>query len=336
MNEEAKYVPTKYDSIFWVEVDRIKPNPYQPRRDFSEEGLKSLAESIRQYGLLQPLTVTREEVEREDGGLETHYELIAGERRLRASKLIGLKQVPVVIRHGESNLTKLELAIIENLQREDLNAIDRAKALSQLIEEFGISQTETAAKIGRSREYVSNSLRLLSLPEPIQMALVGKEINEGHARTLLMLADRPEEQETLFHEIVLKRLPTRAAERIARSIAQDRVRKNYYRKTADLIAIEKALAEALGTRVIIEASAEGGRLTIDYFSKEDLAALADVLSAHPSRAPSESSEGNTTPIEPPVFPNTTQLDAEPEGPAEAESGRENEEERLYSVSGFSI
>src|SRR3989344_3506707 len=135
MNDETKYVPTRYDSVFWIDTDKIHPNPYQPRRDFKEEGLKSLAESIRQYGLLQPLTVTRRDVEREDGGLGSEYELIAGERRLRASKLIGLKQVPVVIRYGESNLTKLELAILENIQREDLNPVDRAKALQQLIQE---------------------------------------------------------------------------------------------------------------------------------------------------------------------------------------------------------
>ncbi|MBU6321447.1 MAG: ParB/RepB/Spo0J family partition protein [Patescibacteria group bacterium] len=321
MNEEAKYVPTKYDSIFWIETDKIEPNPYQPRRDFTEEGLRSLAESIRQYGLLQPLTVTRSDVERPDGGLEARYELISGERRLRASKLIGLKQVPVVIRHGENNLTKLELAIIENLQREDLNAIDRAKALARLIEEFGVSQTEAAAKIGKSREYVSNSLRLLALPEGMQEGLVNKEINEGHARALLMLADRPEEQETLFHEIVLKKLPTRAAERIARSIAQDRVRKNYYRKTPDVIALEKALAEALGTRVIIESGGEGGRLTIDFFSKEDLAALADALSTRPASPPA--------PAEPPVFPNTTPVDSAEPAPEPADEG-------LYAVSDFSI
>lgn len=334
MNEEAKYVPTKYDSIFWIDTDKIEPNPYQPRREFTEEGLRSLAESIRQYGLLQPLTVTRAEVERPDGGLEARYELIAGERRLRASKLIGLKQVPVVIRHGENNLTKLELAIIENLQREDLNAIDRAKALARLIEEFGVSHTEAAAKIGKSREYVSNSLRLLGLPESMQEGLVNKEINEGHARALLMLADRPEEQETLFHEIVMKKLPTRAAERIARSIAQDRVRKNYYRKTPDLIALEKALAEALGTRVIIESGGEGGRLTIDFFSKEDLAALAEALSTRsqaetlPEPVPEDSSAANTTTIDPPVFPHTTQLDTEP-APVDGEDS-------LYSISDFSI
>ncbi len=136
MNADAAYVPTKYDSVFWIDVEKIIPNPYQPRKDFTESGLISLAESIRQYGVLQPLVVSRMDVERADGGLESVYELVAGERRLRASKLAGLKQVPVVIRQGDSNLTKLELAIIENLQREDLNAIDRAKALQKLIDEF--------------------------------------------------------------------------------------------------------------------------------------------------------------------------------------------------------
>jgi len=330
MNEEAKYIPTKYDSVFWIDTDRIQPNPYQPRREFSEDGLKSLAESIRQYGILQPLTVTREEVERPDGGLETRYELIAGERRLRASKLIGLKQVPAVIRYGETNLSKLELAIIENLQREDLNAIDRAKALSRLIEEFGISHTEAAAKIGRSREYVSNSLRLLALPEHMQSALVGKEINEGHARTLLMLVDRPDERETLFREIILKKLPVRAAERIARSIAQDRVRRNYYRKTAELVALEKSLTETLGTRVIIEAGAEGGRLLIDFFSPDDLVQLVAALATQSvARTEEPVTEEFVEGEAPMVYPNTTQLPSE-------DDEKKREDESLYSVSDFSI
>ncbi len=318
MNEEAKYVPTKYDSVFWIDTDRIKPNPFQPRREFSEEGLKSLAESIRQYGILQPLTVTRRDVEREGGGLASEYELIAGERRLRASKLIGLAQVPVVIRYGESDLTKLELAIVENLQREDLNAIDRAKALKQLIDEFGISQTEAAAKIGKSREYVSNSLRLLTLPEHMQHAVVGKEMHEAHARTLLMLTSRPQEQETLFKEIVLKKLPVRAAERIARSIAQDRVRA-HHRKSPEMAELEKSLTEALGTRVIIEPSAEGGRLLIDFFSPEDLSHLVGALAAQ--MAGGDPSQGEADAL--PMYPNTTQLE-----PAE--------EENIYAVSDFSI
>ena len=325
MNEDARYVPTKYDSIFWIDTEKIEPNPYQPRREFSEEGLKSLAESIRQYGLLQPLTVTRRDVEKDDGGIGSIYELIAGERRLRASKLIGLKQVPVVIRHGESNLTKLELAIIENLQREDLNAIDRARALQKLIDEFGISHGAAAAKIGKSREYVSNSLRLLSLPEHMQVAIVSREITEGHARPLLALTSRPEERETLFKEIVLKKLPVRAAERIARSIAQERVR-NYHRKTPELVELEKSLTEKLGTRVIIEPTAEGGKLVIDFFSPEELSALVAALAAE-TAAPEVLAAGM------PVYPNTTQVTDDPISPAAPE---ENPDDELYSVSSFSV
>lgn len=328
MNEEARYVPTKYDSVFWIDVNRIVPNPYQPRREFSEEGLASLAESIRQYGVLQPLVVSRIEIEKPEGGLESQYELVAGERRLRASRIAGLTQVPVVIRQGDSNLTKLELAIIENLQREDLNAIDRAKALQKLIDEFGISHAETAAKIGKSREYVSNSLRLLSLPEHMQSAIVGKEISEGHARPLLALNDRPEERETLFKEIILKRLPVRAAERIARSIAQDRVRK-YHRKTPEMVEIEKALTETLGTRVIIETNAEGGRLLIDFFSPDDLQSLVSALAAQ-QKAAEEQQQG---------YPHTTQLSDLPDpagDPIAPAAPEEQSDDDLYSVRNFTL
>ena len=325
MNDDARYVPTKYDSVFWIDVERIVPNPYQPRKEFSEEGLRSLADSIRQYGVLQPLVVSRSEVEKADGsGLESVYELVAGERRLRASRLAGLKQVPVVIRHGESNLTKLELAIIENLQREDLNAIDRAKALQKLIDEFGISHAETAAKVGRSREWVSNSLRLLSLPEHIQAAIAGREITEGHARPLMALNDRPEERETLFKEIVLKRLPVRQAERIARSIAQERVHR-HHRKSQEMVEIEKALTETLGTRVIIETNAEGGCLRIDFFSPDDLQQLVDALAAE-RKAEAEAAASMR------VFPNTTQLVDDPIPPAAPEES----DDELYSVSNFSV
>jgi ParB family chromosome partitioning protein len=325
MNDGARYVPTKYDSIYWIAVDKIKPNPFQPRKEFSEDALKSLAESIRQYGLLQPLTVTRKDVERPDGGLESEYELIAGERRLRAAKLIGLKELPVVIREGESDLTKLELAIIENLQREDLNAIDRAKAIKRLVDEFGISQSEAAAKLGRSREYVSNSLRLLTLPEDMQNAIIGKEITEGHARALLALNDRPEERQTLFKEIILKRLPVRQAERIARSIAQERVRK-YHRKPPEMIEIEKSLTERLGTRVIIETNAEGGRLLIDFFSTDDLSHLVEALAA---KAAQEAA--GTAGM--PTYPNTTQLADDPVPRAAPE---EKDDDGLYSVTSFTV
>lgn len=325
MNEDARYVPTKYDSVFWIEVDKIKPNPYQPRVEFDEERLKALAESIRQYGVLQPLVVTRKDVEKADG-LGTEYELIAGERRLRASKIAGLARVPAVIREGENNLTKLELAIIENLQREDLNAIDRAKALAKLVEEFGISHGEVGAKIGKSREYVSNSIRLLALPEHMQQAVQGKEITEGHARTLLALNDKPEERETLFKEIILKKLPVRHAERIARSIAQDRVRK-YHRKTAEMAEIEKSLTETLGTRVIIEANEQGGRLMIEFFSPEDLSNLVSSLAQQQAATEDPLPEVAAMPI----HPNTTQLD--PIVPAAPE---ESSEDELYSIKNFSV
>lgn len=340
MNPDAGYVPTQYDSVFWIDVERIVPNPYQPRREFSEEGLRSLAESIRQYGVLQPLVVSRTEVEKPDGGLESIYELVAGERRLRASKLAGLKQVPVVIRHGESNLTKLELAIIENIQREDLNAIDRAKALKKLIDEFGISHAETAAKIGKSREYVSNSLRLLSLPQYMQDAVVAREINEGHARPLLALIDRPEEQETLFKEITLKKLSVRAAERIARSIAQERVQKRH-RKPQELVDLEKSLTESLGTRVIIETNAEeGGRLLIDFFSSDDLQLLVDALAKQERLAAEAARNAESAPAE-----AVTEIIGDapsPEGEAKevvieiAPPAPEEKDDELYSVSSFTV
>jgi ParB family chromosome partitioning protein len=302
--------PTKYDSVYWVEVSRIEPNPYQPRVEFDGERLKALAESIRQYGVLQPLVVTRKEVEKAEGGIQALYQLIAGERRLRASKLIGLKEVPVVIRAGEqTDKMKLELAIIENLQREDLNAIDRAKALAQLAETFAISHAEIGAKIGRSREYVSNSIRLLMLPEAIQMAVVGKELSEGHARALLMLNDKPEERDTLFKEIVLKKTSVRMVEQMARRLAQDKIRK--HDKTPEMMALEKSLTETLGTRVLIENRPQGGRLLIEFFSPEDLSHIAAILATQEEMVTAEAELPAVTQEEaaaaPQVYANTTQL-----------------------------
>ena len=260
------------DSIYWVEVEKIVPNPFQPRREFDEQKLKELAESVRMYGILQPLTVTRNEIQREDGTFYTEYELVAGERRLRASKLAGLSQVPVIIREGENNeQEKLEIAIIENLQREDLNAVDRALAFRQLAEVFGLSHTQVAQKVGRSREYVSNTIRLLGLPDYMLDSLRRGEMTEGHARTLLMLNDRPEEQDVVFREILLKKLSVREVERIVRKIATDKVRKKHDGEfDTELIEMEKRFMETLGTRVQIQKTDYGGRLTIDYFSVEDL------------------------------------------------------------------
>lgn len=319
--EEPRYAePTKYDSVFWIEVDKIQPNPFQPRREFDEERLKALAESIRQYGVLQPLVVTRKDQERPDGGLSSMYELIAGERRLRASKLGGLKEVPVVIRAGEqTNHMKLELAIVENLQREDLNAIDRAKSFAQLADEFGLSHGEIGAKVGRSREYVSNSIRLLMLPEVIQMAVVNKDLTEGHARALLMLCDRPEEQDALFKDVVLRKTSVRVVEQLARRIATDKVRK--HDKTPEMLELEKSLTETLGTRVIIENRPNGGRLLIEFFSPEDLTHIAATLATQQVMETMSEEKAVEEPM-PTVYPNTSQI--------------VDEEDDLYSVRDFAV
>ncbi len=268
------------NAIFWVEVDKIEPNPYQPRKEFDEARLNDLARSIRQYGVIQPLTVTRKEFEKPDGGIGTKYELIAGERRLRASRIAGVTTVPVIIRADyEDDKTKLEVAIIENLQREDLNPIDRAQAFARLVNEFGFKHTQVAEKVGKSREYVSNTIRLLSLPQDIQTALGEGKITEGHTRPLMMLADRPDEQQTLFREIMLKRLTVRDTESIARRIAYDKVRKKEYIYAPEILEMERELTEALGTRVAIEPKEHGGKLSIDFFNEDDLRVIFVALQA---------------------------------------------------------
>jgi ParB family chromosome partitioning protein len=262
------------NSIFWIEIDKIIPNPYQPRREFDEDRLKELADSIRQYGVLQPLVVSRSETVLEDGGVKVEYELIAGERRLRASKLARLTQVPVVVRTGDDSRAKLELAIIENLQREDLNSVERAQSFQRLADEFKLSWAEVGRKMGKSREYVSNTVRILMLPQDILDAISKRQISEGHTRPLLMLIDRPAEQMTLFKEMMVRKMTVREAEQIARRIAFEKVRKKDLFMTPEVVDMEEKLAETLGTRVQIEPRERGGRIWIDYFSHEELLALS--------------------------------------------------------------
>lgn len=272
------------DSIFWIEIEKIRPNPYQPRRDFDEARLNDLAESIRQYGVLEPLMATRYEVVKDDGGLAAEYELIAGERRLRASKIAGLLQVPVIIRSGaESDRMKLELAIIENLQREDLNPVDRARAFERLTNEFGFSHAQVGRKIGKSREYVSNSIRILMLPEPMRQALSEGKITEGHTRPLLMLGDRVDQQTTLFKEIIYKQITVREAESIARKIATEKTRKKHDELKPEILELEGNLSESLGTRVRIEQRDVGGKIVIDYFSDEDLRMISELIAENKMR-----------------------------------------------------
>ncbi len=335
------------NSVFWVEVNRILPNPFQPRKEFNEDALASLAESIRQYGILQPLVVTRREIERSDGGISVEYELVAGERRLRASKLASVSQVPVLIRSSEdSDKMKLELAIIENLQREDLNPIDRAVAFRQLADTFNLKHVEIAKKVGKSREYVSNSLRLLSLSDEMQQAVVARQITEGHTRPLLMLVDRPEQQIELFKEISEKGLTVRETERIARSIATDRARKQDL--PPDLAQLERDLTEKLGTRVQIEPRAKGGKVHIDFFTPTDVAQLLLLLNNSVVSA-------TTQPVSTPVgtvipspllqfigvadsieIESTPRTEGDNENVLVVQEQEEDDEEDIYSIQNFAV
>lgn len=324
------------NSIFWVDTDKIKPNPYQPRREFDEARLSDLADSIRQYGVLQPLTVSRIEVEKEDGGLVTEYELIAGERRLRASKIAGVKQVPTIIRVGDTSMMKLELAIIENLQREDLNAVERARAFFQLVEEFKFTHAQVGIKVGKSREHVSNTLRLLTLPEEILNALSAGRINEGHTRPILMLADRPEEQIVLFKEILFKKMTVREAERIARKIAFDRVRKKEYMPDPEITDLEEEFQEKLGTRVHIEKKEIGGQIKIDYFSSDDLRAILDMLGKKDlEKNPNEMMDNFITKTEP-DFGNAPQVEITEVDLVDDSLPKEQDDADLYNLSNFSV
>jgi ParB family chromosome partitioning protein len=276
------------DSIFWIEVEKIKPNPFQPRREFDEARLKDLSESIRMYGVLQPLVVTRSEVATADGGIAVEYELISGERRLRASKLAGLREVPALIhQNANDSKTKLEIAIIENLQREDLNPVERARAFKRLADEFGFKHEQIADKVGKSRVYVTNTLRILALPDEILNALSEGRITEGHTRPLLMLSDRSEEQAVLFKEIMYKKLTVRETEAIGRKIAYDKVRKKEYVPDPEMMELEGKLAESLGTRVHIEKKETGGKVVIDFFSHDDLRTILDILQSNQEKLPTD-------------------------------------------------
>ena len=328
-------------------LQKIKPNPYQPRREFDEVRLSELAESIRMYGILQPLVVTRKEIQKEDGGLSTEYELISGERRLRAARIAGISQVPVLIRQGEENdREKLELAIIENLQREDLNSVDRARAFRRLVDEFGFKHAEIGKKVGKSREYVSNTLRILDLSEEILAALSSGKINEGHTRPLLMLSSRPQEQMTLFKEIMYKKVTVREAEGIARRIAYDRARKKEFKVDPELVALEEKLREQLGTRVKIERSEAGGKILIDFFSNDDLRTLLQLMETNKTKNPNEMLDRHIASVDAQTSEQagsaTVTPSVEDVGGAEALDDRTpkektaEENEDLYSVKNFSI
>lgn len=330
-------MPESYsNSIFWIDTDKIKPNPYQPRRDFDEVRLRDLADSVKQYGVLQPLTVSRMEVEKEGGGLVTEYELIAGERRLRAAKLAGVSQVPAIIRVGDTAIMKLELAIIENLQREDLNVVDRARAFFRLVNEFKFRHNEVAKKVGKSREYVTNSLRILTLPEEIIAGVSEGKISDGHTRPLLMLADHPEEQMVLFKEILYKKITVREAERLARRIAYDRVRKKEFMPDPEITELEEEFQEKLGTRVHIDRKELGGQIKIDFFSTEDLRDILNLINKiggqkKPTDLPAQAGR-----LENYIAKNVNEVIEAAEPPSALGGSAAQSDDDIYNISNFNV
>ena len=247
-----------------VPVDSIVPNPKQPRQKLDQYALEELATSIREQGVVQPLVVTRVE-----GG----YQLLVGERRWRAAKLAGLEVVPVVVREV-SPQQMLELALVENLQREDLNPLEAASAYNDLLEEFGLTQQQVADKVGKNRVTVTNTLRLLKLPEEAKEALLQGKISEGHARTLLSL--RSEKAQLQVLKAVLKSgLNVRQTEEMVRRLTEEPQRKAPPRKLPQFQALEDKFRQALGTKVNLTGGSKRGRLVIYFYSEEELQGIYD-------------------------------------------------------------
>ena len=247
-----------------VSLAAISPNPHQPRAAVREEDLVELAASIGEHGIIQPLLVTRTA----DG-----YQLIAGERRWRAARLAGLATVPVVVREVAPNEV-LELAVVENVQRADLNALEEANAYKELMDRFGLKQDEVAKRVGKSRVAVSNTLRLLGAAKGVKEALLGQAITEGHARALLGLNQKAA-QEAALKTVVARALSVRQTEELVRSLLGRPEKKGKAKKgsSPQTRALEDQLRETLGTKVTLSRTANGGRIVIYFYSDEELDAL---------------------------------------------------------------
>jgi len=261
------------ESIFNVEVDKIRPNPHQPRQESPDENLKELADSIREHGVLQPLIVTKIEKPTERGQ-QVEYELVVGERRWRAAKMAGLPHVPVVIRDS-SAYEKLELALVENVQREDLSAIEKARAYKQLQEEFKLKHSQIAEKVGKKRTTVTNTLRLLTLPPKIQEAIANGRITEGHGSAILMA--KPVARLALYQSIIRNNLGVRQAETRARALSIAKP-KGAGPKNPLFRKLEKELGVVLGRRVSITRRGDVGHLIIEFRDQEELTILVNFLS----------------------------------------------------------
>lgn len=261
--------PAQAGNLTFIHVDQISPNPRQPRRKFDPEELSELTTSVLEYGILQPLIVS-------PGKNDGEYILIAGERRLQASRLAGLMSVPAVIRMT-TDMEKLELALIENVQRADLNALEQAEAYRQLADDFNLSHEAIAKKVGKSRVAISNTLRLLKLPDIVKNALIEGRISEGHARALLGLPT-PEAQTAVLKTILAQDLSVRQAEELIRKYGGERKVVTTKTITSPEVAdLEGRLRASLGTKVSLRTGKHGGALTIYYYSDEELDILLERL-----------------------------------------------------------
>lgn len=252
--------------ILELRINDIEPNFEQPRKNFNDEKLQSLAESIKQYGVVQPLVVKKE---------NGSYKIIAGERRWRAARIAGLETVPVIIKDVAAKQT-MEIALIENLQREDLNPIEEAMAYEKLIKEFNMTQEEIASVVGKSRPAVANSLRLLNLDDKIREMIASGKISSGHARALLSL-ENVELQIKMAEEIVRKDLNVRDAEKLAKLYLSRKTAVKRSQKNEELIEVEEKLKDFFGTKVKLITNKNRGKIMIEYYSNEELERILELV-----------------------------------------------------------
>lgn len=261
------------ETLLLIEINRIRPNMNQPRKQFDQEALDELAESIKHQGILQPLLV--EKINEEE------FLIIAGERRYRAALQVGLEKVPVIVKQF-SELQKLEASLIENIQRENLNAIEEAKAYLFLLEKAAIRQEDLAQRVGKKRSTISNSIRLLQLPKEMQDGVEEGELSAGHARALLSVVN-PADQGYLFKKIVEEELSVRKTESLAQDLnkgkraAHSKEEKPYKERPIDLVVMEQRFIEAIGTKVKVKGSLKKGKIEIDYYSMDDLDRIYHLL-----------------------------------------------------------
>jgi ParB family chromosome partitioning protein len=250
-----------------IPVESIVPNPLQPRQGLDPNALQELADSVREHGLIQPLIVTQQ---------DQTYQLIAGERRWQAAKMAGLSRVPALVKDATPQ-QMLELALVENIQRADLNPLEEASAYQQLIEDFGLTQAQVAGRVGKSRAAVANSVRLLRLPPEVKESLAAGQISEGHARALLGLPEADTQRRAL-HRLIQRELSVRQTEELVRRwIAPPAEPKPESDRSPETEALERAFGEALSTKVRLVRSKEGGRLIIHFYSEEELETLYEFM-----------------------------------------------------------